>query len=56
MKPWLDRKKLTAAILVAVPLGMAAFAYFGAVPLYELFCQVTGYGGTTRKRSTPARA
>ncbi len=48
MKPWLDRKKLTAAILVAVPLGMSAFAYFGAVPLYELFCQVTGYGGTTQ--------
>jgi cytochrome c oxidase assembly protein subunit 11 len=48
MKLLSDRKKLTAAILVAVPLGMAAFAYFGAVPLYELFCRVTGYGGTTQ--------
>jgi len=27
--------------------GMVAAAY-ASVPLYELFCQVTGYGGTTR--------
>lgn len=42
------RKGLTAGILVVVPLAMGALAYFGAVPLYRLFCQVTGYGGTTQ--------
>jgi cytochrome c oxidase assembly protein subunit 11 len=28
--------------------GMVGMA-FAAVPLYELFCQVTGYGGTTQR-------
>jgi cytochrome c oxidase assembly protein subunit 11 len=28
--------------------GMVGMAY-AAVPLYELFCQVTGYGGTTQR-------
>jgi cytochrome c oxidase assembly protein subunit 11 len=38
---------LTAAIcavFVAAMVGMS----FAAVPLYRLFCQVTGYGGTTK--------
>jgi len=30
--------------IVALMLGAA----FAAVPIYQLFCQVTGYGGTTR--------
>lgn len=30
-----------------VPLAMLGAAY-AAVPLYQLFCQVTGYGGTTQ--------
>lgn len=33
--------------LVAIVLGMTGLA-FASVPLYRLFCQVTGYGGTTQ--------
>ncbi len=36
---------LLAAILAGVVLGMTGMA-FAAVPLYRLFCAVTGYGGT----------
>ena len=38
----------TAAICLAVVTGMGAMAY-GAVPLYRIFCQVTGFGGTTQQ-------
>ena len=38
----------TVLPLVGVLLGMAGLSY-AAVPLYQLFCQVTGYGGTTQK-------
>ena len=41
------RKASTALILGAVALGMVGLS-FASVPLYRLFCQVTGYGGTTR--------
>jgi len=34
-------------MLVGVVAGMAGLAY-ASVPLYQLFCQVTGYGGTTQ--------
>jgi cytochrome c oxidase assembly protein subunit 11 len=37
-----------AGALVAVVVGMVGLA-FAAVPLYDLFCRVTGYGGTTRQ-------
>ena len=37
----------TAVILGGVVVGMVAMAY-AAVPLYRLFCQVTGFGGTTQ--------
>ena len=36
----------TALILFALAGGMIGLA-FASVPLYQLFCQVTGYGGTT---------
>lgn len=36
-----------ALVLAAVACGMVAMA-FAAVPLYRLFCQLTGYGGTTQ--------
>jgi cytochrome c oxidase assembly protein subunit 11 len=40
--------------MAGVVAGMAALA-FASVPLYRLFCQVTGYGGTTqRAASAPA--
>lgn len=37
----------TALVLAGVVVGMAALS-FAAVPLYDLFCRVTGYGGTTQ--------
>ena len=45
-----DRRRMaiTAAacsVFVAAMVGMA----FAAVPLYEIFCQVTGLGGTTQR-------
>lgn len=43
-RPDLRRKAIP---LVAVGLGMAAMAW-AAVPLYDMFCRVTGFGGTTQ--------
>ena len=36
-----------ALVLGVVVIGMVGMAY-AAVPLYQLFCQVTGFGGTTQ--------
>lgn len=36
------------AVFVSCMVGVA----YAAVPLYELFCKVTGYGGTTQQAST----
>ncbi|MBL8530551.1 MAG: cytochrome c oxidase assembly protein [Hyphomonadaceae bacterium] len=41
------RLAVTAAISIAVVVGMTGLA-FAAVPLYEMFCRVTGFGGTTQ--------
>jgi cytochrome c oxidase assembly protein subunit 11 len=38
----------SAAPFIAIALGMLMLAY-ASVPLYRLFCQVTGFGGTTRR-------
>jgi cytochrome c oxidase assembly protein subunit 11 len=38
------RTALLAALLVAAMVGLA----FASVPLYRIFCQVTGLGGTTQ--------
>lgn len=40
-------KRRTAALLGALVLGMVGLS-FASVPLYRLFCQVTGYAGTPR--------
>lgn len=42
------RKAATAALLAGVVLGMVGLS-FAAVPLYRLFCQATGFGGTTQR-------
>ena len=42
-----ERNARLALVLAAVVCGMVALA-FAAVPLYRLFCQLTGYGGTTQ--------
>ena len=41
---------IKAALFGLVMLGVA----FAAVPLYRIFCQVTGFGGTTMKAEGPA--
>lgn len=41
------RNRRAALLLTGVIVGMVVLA-FAAVPLYRLFCQVTGYGGTTQ--------
>ncbi len=41
------RKSLTVIALLGVLAGMGGLTY-AAVPLYRLFCQVTGFGGTTQ--------
>ena len=38
----------TGLIFLAVAIGMLGLGY-AAVPLYRLFCQVTGFGGTTQR-------
>lgn len=43
-----QRNKRVALICVAAFFGMVGAAY-AAVPLYKLFCQVTGFDGTVRK-------
>ncbi len=41
---------IRAALFGLAMLGLA----FAAVPLYRIFCQVTGFGGTTMKAEGPA--
>lgn len=42
------RHRAVAAICLGVVGGMIGLAY-ASVPLYRLFCQVTGFGGTTQR-------
>jgi len=42
-----SRNAKTAIVLLGIVGGMGGLAY-ASVPLYQLFCQVTGYGGTTQ--------
>ena len=44
-------KTLTVVVLASVVVGMLGLTA-AAVPLYRLFCQVTGYGGTTQRAET----
>ena len=44
------RKNRTAILAFGGALAMLGLGY-AAVPLYELFCQVTGFGGTTQRAS-----
>lgn len=52
--PRVTRSLVTAAICGAVGLGMVGVT-FAAVPLYKLFCQLTGYGGTTQRSTSAPR-
>jgi cytochrome c oxidase assembly protein subunit 11 len=42
-----------AAICTAVAISMVGLAY-ASVPLYQLFCQVTGFGGTAQRAAAPS--
>lgn len=45
----IDRKHLRVGLIcLAMTFGMLGMS-FAAVPLYQLFCQITGYGGTTQR-------
>ena len=44
------RNGTTVALLAAVVCGMVGLS-FASVPLYRLFCQATGFGGTTQRAS-----
>ncbi len=44
----LKRKSHTVLSLLFLVLSMLSLAY-ASVPLYKVFCKVTGYGGTTKK-------
>ena len=48
------RNRATALLLVSVAAGMVGLA-FASVPLYTLFCQVTGFGGTTQRAAAAPR-
>ena len=43
----LNKKKLTPVFLISIFFLMLGLS-FAAVPLYELFCRVTGFAGTTQ--------
>jgi len=47
------RNRRVAFICASVVVGMLGLAY-ASVPLYDLFCRVTGYGGTTQRAERPA--
>jgi cytochrome c oxidase assembly protein subunit 11 len=44
----LRKNRMVAAACLAFFTGMVGMAY-AAVPLYRMFCQMTGYGGTTQR-------
>jgi len=46
-----NRNLRVGLIAVLIALGMLALG-FAAVPLYRMFCQVTGFGGTTMRSAT----
>jgi cytochrome c oxidase assembly protein subunit 11 len=49
------RNGATVLLLAAVAGGMAGLS-FASVPLYRLFCQATGYGGTTQRATSAPQA
>lgn len=54
-QPPADKRNRTVVLsCVAAVLTMGAMSY-AAVPLYQLYCRVTGYGGTTQKAVAPSK-
>jgi len=50
-----NRNRRVALIALVLAVGMLGLGY-ASVPLYRLFCQVTGFGGTTQRVSTQQAA
>jgi cytochrome c oxidase assembly protein subunit 11 len=48
------RNGVTVVLLVAVVAGMAGLS-LASVPLYRMFCQATGFGGTTQRANAAPR-
>lgn len=46
-----NRNARVGLIALAIAIGMLGVGY-AAVPLYRMFCQVTGFGGTTMRSET----
>lgn len=46
-----DKNTKTLLLVLGIVAGMTVLA-FASVPLYRLFCQVTGFGGTTMRSDT----
>ena len=53
MKNLKNNNKKLGILILAIPVGMFLLA-FASVPLYDLFCKVTGYGGTIQETFTPS--
>ena len=51
----MTKTRLTAIVSIAVVLGMLGLA-FASKPLYDAFCKITGFGGTTRIATAPPSA
>ena len=47
------RDRTVAVVCVAIVLGMVGLSY-AAVPLYRIYCQATGYAGTTQRAAKPS--
>lgn len=47
-QPGGNKNLKVATIVASIAVGMVGVAY-AAVPLYDLFCRVTGFGGTTQR-------
>ncbi|HEY8382982.1 MAG TPA: cytochrome c oxidase assembly protein [Microvirga sp.] len=52
-QPTEARHRKTAIACLGIAVGMVGMAY-AAVPLYDLFCKMTGFGGTPLVRTLPA--
>ena len=47
------RDRTVAVVCVAIVLAMVGLSY-AAVPLYRIYCQATGYAGTTQRAAKPS--
>tara|TARA_B100000963_G_scaffold223632_1_gene194989 strand:+ start:3545 stop:4078 length:534 start_codon:yes stop_codon:yes gene_type:complete len=50
----IEKKKLTPLVLAGIFIIMLGLSY-ASVPLYEIFCRVTGFGGTTQVANNPPK-